>query len=426
MVLHEVRLNGRALDVAGLTDGRFVLPNLAEDNEVVVRAAMAYSRDGQGLHRAVDPADGEAYLYGHAFLAAAPRMFGCFDQPDLKAPFTVTVATPPHWTVVGNGAATHTETGRWELAVTPPLATYFVTVCAGPYVTRRAEHDGIPLAIHARRSLEGPLDRWADEVFTLTRQGLDRYHGLFGLRYAFGEYHQVFVPEFNAGAMENPGCVTIRDDRLFRGTTTDDALLIRARTIEHELAHMWFGDLVTMQWWDDLWLNESFAEYMAHTTLVHATKFHEAWTSFGIVRKTWGYAAERRPSTHPVAGSPALDAASALQDFDGISYAKGASVIRQLVAYLGEEASTAGVAAYLREHAYGNGTFADLVRALEQASGRDLGAWCDAWLRTADRDRLRVETVVEDGVGRIGAAPPAGAGRPSRRPDPRARRRRVE
>ena len=398
LVLHEVRLNGRALDVAELLDGRIQLVDLAADNVLVVRSTMAYSRDGQGLHRAEDPADGEAYLYGHAFLAAAPRMFGCFDQPDLKAPYTVSVAAPRHWTVVGNGAATHTGPGAWSLATTPPLATYFVTVCAGPYVTRRTEHDGIPLALHARRSLEGPLDRWADQIFTLTRQGLDRYHGLFGIRYPFGEYHQVFVPEFNAGAMENPGCVTIRDDRLFRGTATDDALLIRARTIEHELAHMWFGDLVTMRWWDDLWLNESFAEYMATTTLVHATEFHEAWTSFGIVRKTWGYAAERRPSTHPVAGSPALDAAAALQDFDGISYAKGASVIRQLVAYLGEDAASAGVAAYLREHAYGNGTFDDLVGALERAGEQELGAWCQAWLRTADRDRLSVETEVEEGV----------------------------
>ncbi len=398
VVLHEVRLNGRELDVAELVDGRFALRDLAHENVVVVRATMAYSRDGQGLHRAVDPADDEAYLYGHAFLAAAPRMFGCFDQPDLKAPYTISVAAPAHWTVVGNGAASHTGPGRWTLATTPPLATYFVTVCAGPYVTRRAEHDGIPLAVHARRSLEGPLDRWADQILTLTQQGLDRYHGLFGIRYPFGEYHQVFVPEFNAGAMENPGCVTIRDDRLFRGSATEDALLVRARTIEHELAHMWFGDLVTMRWWDDLWLNESFAEYMATTTLVHATEFHEAWTSFGIVRKTWGYAAERRPSTHPVAGSAALDAASAQQDFDGISYAKGASVIRQLVAYLGEDAATRGVAAYLREHAYGNGTFDDLVGALERAGNQDLGAWCDAWLRTADRDRLRVETEEEDGV----------------------------
>ena len=398
VVLHEVHLNGRELDVAELVDGRIELRDLAHENLVVVRATMAYSRDGQGLHRAVDPADDETYLYAHAFLAAAPRMFGCFDQPDLKAPYTISVTAPAHWTVVGNGAATHTGPGRWTLATTPPLATYFVTICAGPFVTRRAEHDGIPLAVHARRSLEGPLDRWADQILTLTRQGLDRYHGLFGIRYPFGEYHQVFVPEFNAGAMENPGCVTIRDDRLFRGSATDDALLIRARTIEHELAHMWFGDLVTMRWWDDLWLNESFAEYMATTTLVHATEFHEAWTSFGIVRKTWGYAAERRPSTHPVAGSPALDAASAQQDFDGISYAKGASVIRQLVGYLGEDAATRGVAAYLREHAYGNGTFDDLVGALERAGNQDLGAWCDAWLRTADRDRLRVETEVEHGV----------------------------
>jgi aminopeptidase N len=396
--LHDVVLNGRPLDPAGLSDGRIALPGLDVDNVVVVRATMAYSRDGQGLHRAVDPADDEAYLYGHAFLAAAPRMFGCFDQPDLKAPYTVSVTTPEHWTVVGNGAATPTGPGRWSLATTPPLATYFVTVCAGPYLTHRAEHDGIPLALHARRSLAEPLRRWADQIVTLTAQGLDRYHGLFGIRYPFGEYHQVFVPEFNAGAMENPGCVTIRDDRLFRGSATADALLIRARTIEHELAHMWFGDLVTMQWWDDLWLNESFAEYMATTTLVDATEFRDAWTSFGIVRKTWGYAAERRPSTHPVAGSPALDAASALQDFDGISYAKGASVIRQLVAYLGEEPATAGVAAFLREHAYGNGTFDDLVRALERAGEQDLGSWCDAWLRTADRDRLSVSIEVEAGM----------------------------
>ncbi|MEP6651300.1 MAG: aminopeptidase N [Lapillicoccus sp.] len=396
--VHEVRLNGRTLDPDSVADGRIDLDDLAFDNVVTCRATMAYSRDGQGLHRAVDPADDEAYLYGNALLAAAPRIFGCFDQPDLKAPYTVAVTGPPDWTVVGNGVATQTEPGRWSLVTTPPLATYFVTVCAGRYVTRRAEHDGIPLALHARQSLSDVLDRWADQIFTVTRQGLDRYHGLFGIRYPFGEYHQVFVPEFNAGAMENPGCVTISDDRLFRGSATDDALLTRARTIEHELAHMWFGDLVTMRWWDDLWLNESFAEYMATTTLVHATEFHEAWTSFGIVRKTWGYAAERRPSTHPVAGSPALDAASALQDFDGIAYAKGASVVRQLVAYLGEETSVAGVSAYLREHAYGNGTFADLVGALERASGRELGPWCDAWLRTADRDRLRVETVVEGGV----------------------------
>ncbi len=399
VVLHEVRLNDRTLDPAGLVDGRIELPDLGEDNVVVVRATMAYSRDGQGLHRAVDPADGQAYLYGHAFLAAAPRMFGCFDQPDLKAPYTRR----------GNGAPA--LDGRRQ------RCRHLVR--AGALVARHHPAAGDLLRHGLRRALRHPPRRARRHPagrYTAgarsrdpstggpTRsspspgQGLDRYHRLFGIRYAFGEYHQVFVPEFNAGAMENPGCVTIRDDRLFRGSATEDALLIRARTIEHELAHMWFGDLVTMRWWDDLWLNESFAEYLATTTLVHATEFRDAWTSFGIVRKTWGYAAERRPSTHPVAGSPALDAAAALQDFDGISYAKGASVIRQLVAYLGEPAATAGVAAYLRAHAYANGTFDDLVGALEAASGQDLGAWCQAWLRTADRDRLRVETDVEDGV----------------------------
>ena len=204
-------------------------------------------------------------------------MFGCFDQPDLKAPYTVTVAA--HGTGPSSATARRRRLGpgAWSLATTPPLATYFVTVCAGPYVTRRTEHDGIPLALHARRSLEGPLDRWADQIFTLTRQGLDRYHGLFGIRYPFGEYHQVFVPEFNAGAMENPGCVTFRDDYVFRGAATDDAAAVRASTIAHEMAHMWFGDLVTMRWWDDLWLNESFAEYMATATWSHATEFTEAW-----------------------------------------------------------------------------------------------------------------------------------------------------
>ncbi len=398
--VHSVVLDGRPLDPAAVTDARLRLDLGAAPGEhtLVCSATMAYSRDGQGLHRVVDPADGEAYLYGHSFLAAAPRIFACFDQPDLKAPYTVRVKAPGHWSVVGNGAATPTGDGWWSLATTPPIATYLVTVCAGPWVSLRSEHDGIPLGLHARASLAGPLERWGDEILRLLRQGLDHFHRLFGIRYPFGEYHQVFVPEFNAGAMENPGCVTLRDERLFRGIPSDEALLVSARTIEHEMAHMWFGDLVTMRWWDDLWLNEAFAEYLGTATLMAATAYQDAWTSFGIVRKTWGYAAERRPSTHPVAGTPALDAAAALQNFDGISYAKGASVVRQLSAYLGNDVFVAGVSAYLREHAYGNGTFADLVGALEHAGGVDLAPWCAAWLRTADRDRLRVELSIADGV----------------------------
>jgi len=395
--VHGITLNGRQLDPSCVVDGRLVLEDLADDNELVCTATMAYSRDGQGLHRSVDPADGEAYVYGHAFLDAAPRIFACFDQPDLKAPYSVRVSAPDGAAVLGNGAATDLGDGRWRLATTPPLATYFVTVCAGPWVSVRAVHDGIPLGLHARTSMREPLERWAGDLLEVTTASFDHYHSLFGIRYPFGEYHQVYVPEFNAGAMENAGCIILRDSQLFRGAASDDSLLTRARTVAHEMAHMWFGDLVTMRWWDDLWLNESFAEYMGSRTLVAATEFTDAWVSFGIFRKTWGYAAERAPSTHPVAGAPALDADAALQDFDGISYAKGASVLRQLIAYVGDDAFIEGTAAYLKEHAFGNGSLADLLGALESVSAKDLGAWSRAWLLTAGRDRLSVETTVVAG-----------------------------
>ncbi|MFN2320696.1 MAG: M1 family metallopeptidase, partial [Dermatophilaceae bacterium] len=316
----SVTLNGHPIDLdasgGDFTRGRIPLTALAEHNVVEAIGRMRFSRDGQGLHRAVDPADGEAYVYGHLFLDAAPTVFACFDQPDLKAPYRVTVSAPEEWTVLGNGIATETAAGRWKLAETPPLATYFVTVCAGPYASVTSEHDGIPLGVHARRSLGEALAAQAEDLFGVTRQSLDYYHDLFGIRYPFGAYHQVFVPEFNAGAMENPGCITFRDSMIFRGAASEDQILSRANTIAHEMAHMWFGDLVTMTWWDDLWLNESFAEYMAFRTLVNATRFTDAWVEFSMSRKLWGYAAERTPSTHPVAGSPTPDAASALQNFD--------------------------------------------------------------------------------------------------------------
>jgi aminopeptidase N len=389
--LHALELNGESIDPAALADGRVELTGLAADNVVVAEATMAYSRDGQGLHRAVDPADGQHYVYGHLFLDAAPRVFACFDQPDLKAPYAVTVTAPAGWQVLGNGAAGEVAPGRWELEPTRPLATYFVTVCAGPYASVRSEHDGIPLGIHARASLREALERQAPQMLQVTRACLDHYHGLFGIRYPFGEYHQVFVPEFNAGAMENPGCVTFRDTMVFRGAAAHDEVLTRSNTIAHEMAHMWFGDLVTMRWWDDLWLNESFAEYMAHRTLVEVTEFTDAWVDATVARKMWGYAAERTPSTHPVAGSAALDAQAALQDFDGISYAKGAAVLRQLIAQIGDEAFVSGVGAYLREHAYGNGTLADFLGAVERASRRDLTAWAQAWLLTAGVDVIAAD-----------------------------------
>jgi aminopeptidase N len=389
--LRSLSLNGAGVDPAALRDGRVELTDLAAENEVVAVATMRYSRDGQGLHRAVDPADGEHYVYGHLFLDAAPSVFACFDQPDLKAPYAVSVTAPEGWRVVGNGAATEVSPGRWELARTQPLATYFVTVCAGPWASVLAEHDGIPLGIHARASLREPLERQAEQMLEVTRASFDYYHQLFGIRYPFGEYHQVFVPEFNAGAMENPGCVTFRDTYVFRGAAARDEVLTRSNTIAHEMAHMWFGDLVTMRWWDDLWLNESFAEYMAHRTTVDATEFTEGWVDSTVARKMWGYAAERTPSTHPVAGGAALDAQAALQDFDGISYAKGAATLRQLIAHIGDDAFIAGVSAYLAEHAYGNGTLADFLGFMERASGADLGEWSKAWLLTAGLDVIAAD-----------------------------------
>ncbi len=401
--IHELTLNGAALDPASVVEGRLPLPHLAADNVLHVRATMSYRRDGQGFHRSIDPADGRHYVYGHLFLDAAPTVYACFDQPDLKAPYTVSVRAPEDWIVIGNGAATRGPDGIWRLATTAPLATYFVTVCAGPYASVYAEHDGIALGIHGRQSLRAALEGQGDQILEITRRSFDYYHGLFGIRYPFGEYHQVFVPEFNAGAMENPGCVTFRDQFLFRGAATRAEVLTRANTIAHEMAHMWFGDLVTMKWWDDLWLNESFAEYMASRTLVAATEFTDAWVQSGSTRKAWGYAAERSPSAHPVAGSPAPDAESALHNFDGISYAKGSSALRQLIAYVGDESFVAGVSAYLRELAYGNGTFAEFLAAVERASGRDLGEWTRGWLLTTGRDRIGVE-LTEAADGMIAAA----------------------
>ena len=391
-LLQRVTLNGVDVDLTGFDGERIALNDLAAENEVVVTATMRYSNDGQGLHRAVDPADDQHYVYGHSFLDAAPRVFACFDQPDLKAAYDVLVTAPLEWIVLGNGAATRVGPRTWSLARTRPLATYFFTVCAGPYVSVLAEHDGIPLGIHARASLREPLERQAEQMLTITRASFDYYHSLFGIRYPFGEYHQVFVPEFNAGAMENPGCVTLRDQYVFRGATTHDEVLTRSSTIAHEMAHMWFGDLVTMRWWDDLWLNESFAEYMSDRTLYEATEFTDAWVDASMARKPWGYSAERTPSTHPVAGSPAADAQSALQNFDGISYAKGASTLRQLIAHIGDAAFIEGVGDYLRAHAYGNAELTDFIGAMERASGTDLQAWAHSWLRTAGLDAISVDT----------------------------------
>jgi aminopeptidase N len=386
-------LNGQPLDPAtALADNRLALTGLAAANELVVEAEMPYSNTGEGLHRFVDPADQQVYLYGHMFLDGARRIFPCFDQPDLKAPFQLSVTAPPQWLVAANGAPAEPATaGRHVFTETLPLATYFFTLIAGPYHARTDEHDGIPLALYARQSLAEFLDAEADELFTVTKQCLDRYHELFAVRYPFGHYQQAFVPEFNFGAMENPGLVIFRDEFIYRSKVTDSQRETRATVVAHEMAHMWFGDLVTMAWWDDLWLNESFAEYMGVRVAAEATRFTNTWTTFAMGDKAWGKRADQRPSTHPVAPTAVDNTDLALLNFDGISYAKGASVLKQLVAWVGDEAFLTGLNEYFAAHAYGNATLADLLSALSKAGGRDLTGWADVWLRQAQVNTLRAE-----------------------------------
>ncbi|WP_189082401.1 aminopeptidase N [Mangrovihabitans endophyticus] len=398
--LHSATLNGVALPPSALSGERLALTGLRAENELVVDAAMSYSNDGEGLHRFVDPADGATYLYAMSFLDAASRIFACFDQPDLKAPVTVSVTAPPGWLVAGNAPARAADKdGRWEFAPTRPLATYLVSLIAGPYHARYDEHDGLPLALYARRSLAAFLDAEADELFTITKQCLDRYAELFTERYPFGHYQQAFVPEFNAGAMENPGLVTVRDEMVYRSAVTDKERELRATVIAHEMAHMWFGDLVTMAWWDDLWLNESYADYMGVRVTAEATRFTGAWTTFAMSRKSWGMRADQRPSTHAVAPAEVHDTELALLNFDGISYAKGAAVLRQLAAWLGDDVFLAGVDAHLTAHRFGNATLADLLGALGTAGDRDLSGWADVWLRRAQVNTLRAE-ITRDEAGR--------------------------
>jgi len=400
--LHHATLNGVPIDPTDLDGNRLPLTGLARQNELVVEADMAYSRSGEGLHRFVDPVDGEVYIYANTFLDDAQRVYACFDQPDLKARYRLSVTAPVEWTVIANGAGQTNSPGRWKFAETPPLASYFVTMAAGRWHSAYQVHEGTPLGLHCRRSLASAFDPDVVELFTVTRQCLDRYHELFAIRYPFGKYDQVFVPEFNAGAMENPGCVLFRDDAfVFRSAASEAQRETRAVVIAHEMAHMWFGDLVTMRWWDDLWLNESFAEYMGHRVAAEATRFTEAWTAFSSDRKSWGYAADQRPSTHPVSGD-VPDAARALLNFDGISYAKGASVLRQLVAWIGEDEFLAGLNDYFARHAHGNASLRDLLGALSRHTDRDLDSWARLWLTTAQVNTLRPVVSETPGGGLVG------------------------
>jgi len=413
LALHVIRLNGAALPVDAWADGRYPLALPAGEHRIEVEATMGFRNDGEGLHRAVDPADGRTYVYQMSFMSAAPSVFACFDQPDLKAPYTLHVTAPPDWLVVANAAGTQVAPGQWEFARSEPLSTYFVTLLGGPYHRVADEHDGIPLGFLCKGSTARALEADAEELFTLTRQCFDEFHRLFGIRYPFGKYDQAFVPDFNASAMENPGCVTFREGHLFTTSVPRGLRVQRATTIAHEMAHQWFGNLVSPKWWDDLWLNEAFAEYMGNRVTAEVTEFSEALAWASTTRKNWGLTADSRPSTHPVAGTGAVDADAALQDFDGIAYAKGQAVLTQLAQRIGDEVFFGGVRDHFTRHSFGNATMHDLFDAWERAGAGDLDAWADAWLRTAGLDRVELVRPVDGAAAVLVRTSPDG--RPSLR-----------
>ncbi|HEX2895062.1 MAG TPA: aminopeptidase N [Marmoricola sp.] len=406
--LHAIRLDDQELPTDAWADGRYPLALTAGEHRIEVDATMGFRQDGEGLHRAVDPADGRAYVYQMTFMSAAPSVFACFDQPDLKAPYTLHVAAPTDWLVTANAAGTEVEPGRWEFEPTQPLATYFVTLVAGPYRQLAGEHDGIPLRFLCRDSMAAALDADAAELFTITGQCFDRFHELFGIRYPFGKYDQAFVPDFNALAMENPGCVTFREGLLFTTKVPRAQRVQRATTIAHEMAHQWFGNLVSPKWWDDLWLNEAFAEYMGNRVAAEATDFDEALVWAISTRKNWGLTADAKPSTHPVAGTGAVDADAALQDFDGISYTKGHAVLTQLANRIGDDMFFAGVRDHFERHRFGNATMHDLFEAWERAGAGDLDSWTTSWLRTAGIDRFDLERPAGSGPGVLVRTPAHG------------------
>ncbi|MER5882201.1 aminopeptidase N [Streptomyces sp. NPDC001941] len=431
--VHEVVLNGRALDVAAaFRDSRIALKHLRQGaNELVVVADCAYTNTGEGLHRFVDPVDQQAYLYTQFEVPDARRVFASFEQPDLKATFQFTVKAPAGWTVISNSPTPSAEDVKddvWVFEPTPRISSYITALIVGPYHSVHSVYEGpggqvVPLGVYCRPSLAEFLD--ADEIFDVTRQGFDWFQEKFDYAYPFAKYDQLFVPEFNAGAMENAGAVTLRDQYVFRSKVTDASYELRAETILHELAHMWFGDLVTMEWWNDLWLNESFATYTSIACQAYApgSKWPHAWTTFANSMKTWAYRQDQLPSTHPIMAE-IRDLDDVLVNFDGITYAKGASVLKQLVAYVGTDEFFQGVQAYFKAHAFGNTRLSDLLGALEETSGRDLKAWSKAWLETAGINVLRpaVETgadgvITSFAVRQEAPALPAGAqGEPTLRP----------
>ncbi|UFU05306.1 aminopeptidase N [Ruania halotolerans] len=406
--VHEIELNGARLDPARVyADSRIQLADLAGENTLRVVADCAYMNTGEGLHRFVDPVDEEIYLYSQFEVADTRRVFAVFEQPDLKATFQFTVTAPEHWKVVSNSPTpeprpAHDGTATWNFAPTGALPCYVTALVAGPYHRVGGEltsSDGrrIPLGVFCRASLAEYLD--AKNILDITRAGFAFYERAFDMAYPFEKYDQLFVPEFNAGAMENAGCVTFVENYVFRSKVAEATVERRAVTILHELAHMWFGDLVTMRWWNDLWLNESFAEYASTLATAEATRWTQAWTTFNSLEKSWAYRQDQLPSTHPIVAE-INDLEDVEVNFDGITYAKGASVLKQLVAWVGQESFLAGVQTYFRKHARSNTELRDLLVELEATSGRDLTAWSALWLEEAGVTLLRPAVEV-DSTGRI-------------------------
>ncbi|GAA0992537.1 aminopeptidase N [Subtercola frigoramans] len=405
--VHSVLLNGVDLEPTSVSDGvRIQLDDLSDNNILTVVADAMYTNTGEGLHRFVDPVDGEVYLYSQFEVPDSRRVFAVFEQPDLKATFTFTVTAPDYWQVISNSptpepVATGVGTATWSFETTPILSSYVTAIVAGPYVAWHSEltsSDGrvIPLGVFSRASLAQYMD--ADYVFDTTRKGFEFYEKAFAYPYPFTKYDQMFVPEFNAGAMENAGAVTFTESYVFRSKVTDAQRERRVVTILHELAHMWFGDLVTMKWWNDLWLNESFAEYISTLATAEATEWHGAWATFASTEKSWAYRQDQLPSTHPIFAT-INDLDDVQVNFDGITYAKGASVLKQLVSWVGQEQFLAGVGQYFQKHAYSNTELTDLLTELESTSGRDLAEWSALWLETAGVNTLRPEIETDsDGV----------------------------
>ena len=396
--IHSITLNGESIDPAtAYHDSRIALSGLAADNELVVVADCTYSRTGEGLHRFVDPADQRVYLYSQFEVPDARRVYTTFEQPDLKAVFTFNVTAPAHWKVVSNAATpapVELPDGKalWNFPTTERMSTYITALVAGEYHEVMAEYSGkhgtISLGHYCRESIKEHLD--IDELVLVTQQGFEFFEEAFDYPYPFGKYDQLYVPEYNMGAMENAGCVTFRDEYLPRSRQTHHFYEQRANTILHEMAHMWFGDLVTMKWWDDLWLNESFAEWASHHAMVNATSYTEAWTGFTNARKNWAYRQDQLPSTHPIAADN-FDLEAVEVNFDGITYAKGASTLKQLVAWVGLDPFLAGLRDYFKAHEFANPEFSDLLGALEKASGRELNSWAHEWLQTPGVNTLHPE-----------------------------------